>query len=259
VRRVKLAYDRQNQNSLLAGQTALVTGASSGVGRAIALALARQGANLCVVGRKPEALAETAAAAKQFSSVVSFELDLTDESSIRSLSHYFDRAGRLDILVHCAGIFHQNLMAQACVADFDRQYAINVRVPYMLSQRLLPLLTTSRGQIVFINSSVGHSVKRPEVGQYAATKHALKAVADSLREEVNQKGVRVLSVYLGRTATPMQRAICQREGREYRPETLLQPIDIASVVINALGLPPTAEVTDVFIRPMVNFSNAPAT
>jgi len=236
-----------------------VTGASSGVGRAIALALAREGANLCVVGRNPEALAETATAAKQFSSVVSFQLDLTDEGSIRSLSQHFDQAGRLDILVHSAGIFHQDLMAQACVDDLDRQYAINVRVPYMLSQRLLPLLTASRGQIVFINSSVGLSVKRPEVGQYAATKHALKAVADSLREEVNPKGIRVLSLYLGRTATPTQGAIFQREGRDYRPETLLQPIDIASVVINALSLPPTAEVTDISIRPMVNFSSPPVT
>jgi NAD(P)-dependent dehydrogenase (short-subunit alcohol dehydrogenase family) len=210
------------------------------------------------VGRNPEALAETAAAAEQFSSVVRFQLDLRSEDSMQSLFQHLEQAGKLDILVHCAGIFHQDLMAQASVDDLDQQYAINVRAPYVLSQRLLPLLTASRGQIVFINSSVGLSVRRPEVGQYAATKHALKAVADSLREEVNQKGVRVLTVYLGRTATPTQRAIFREEGRVYRPETLLQPIDIASVVVNALSLPATAEVTDVSIRPMVNFSNSPA-
>jgi len=252
-----LARDRQDENSCLVGRTALVTGASSGVGRAIALALARQGANLCIVGRNPEALAETAAAAEHSSSVVKFQVDLTDDDKIQSLFQHLEQAGGLDILVHSAGIFHQNLMAQACVDDLDQQYAINVHAPYVLTQRLLPLLTARRGQIVFINSSVGLSVRRPEVGQYAATKHALKAVADSLREEVNQKGVRVLTVYLGRTATPTQRAIFREEGRVYRPETLLQPIDIASVVLNVLSLPPTAEVTDVSIRPMMNFSSSP--
>jgi NADP-dependent 3-hydroxy acid dehydrogenase YdfG len=87
------------------------------------------------------------------------------------------------------------------------------------------------------------------VGQYAATKHALKAITDSLREEVNSDGIRVLSVFNGRTATPMQAAVHAVEGRAYCPEKLIQPDDIASVVIHALSLPGTAEITDVQIRP----------
>jgi NADP-dependent 3-hydroxy acid dehydrogenase YdfG len=141
-------------------------------------------------------------------------------------------------------------MERARLTDFDFQYATNVRAPYALTQRLLPSLMAARGQIVFINSSVGLTAKRPDIGQYAATKHALKAIADSLREEVNPKGLRVLTVYLGRTATPMQETISRQEGRAYHPETLLQPEDVASVVLNALMLPPTAEVTDISIRPM---------
>lgn len=211
---------------------------------------------MCVVGRNQQTLAETVAAGQQDSEIVSYPLDLTDDDNLQSLIQHFEENGKLDILVHSAGTFHQDLMAQASVADLDQQYAINVRAPYVLSKLLLPLLTANRGQIVFINSSIGLSVRRPEVGQYAATKHALKAVADSLREEVNPKGVRVLSVYLGRTATPTQEAIFRAEGRVYRPETLLQPSDIASVVVNALSLPATAEVTDISIRPMVNFSAA---
>jgi NADP-dependent 3-hydroxy acid dehydrogenase YdfG len=241
------------ESSPLVASTALVTGASSGIGRAIALELARQGANLCVVGRNAEALAETAAAASRFSSVESLQLDITDDHQVASLFQRFEQVEKLDILVHSAGIFQKDLMAQGRVEDLDRQYAINVRAPYVLSQRLLPQLTANRGQIVFINSSAGLAAKRPDFGQYAATKHALKAVADSLREEVNHKGIRVLTVYLGRTATPTQERIFREEGRTYRPETLLQPSDIASVVINALSLPRTAEVTDISIRPMVNF------
>ena len=142
-------------------------------------------------------------------------------------------------------------MERADIEDLDLQYATNIRAPYMLTKCLLPLLLTARGQIVFINSSVGLAAKRPDIGQYGATKHALKAIADSLREEVNARGIRVLTMYLGRTATPMQEALHAREGRTYRPEQLLQPEDVASMVVQALKLPATAEVTDMSIRPMI--------
>jgi NAD(P)-dependent dehydrogenase (short-subunit alcohol dehydrogenase family) len=229
-----------------------VTGASSGIGRAIALALSRQGVQLCVVGRDPVALAETVAAAQQNSQVTSFQIDLTVEQDLKPLLLYLEReAGRLDILIHSAGVAHQDPMERARIEDFDLQYATNVRAPYLLTKHLLPLLTTVRGQIVFVNSSVGLAARRPEVGQYSATKHALKAIADSLREEVNCKGIRVLTLYLGRTATPMQEALCRQEGKIYHPEALMQPEDVACVVVHALMLSATAEVTDISIRPMI--------
>lgn len=216
------------------------------------MALSRQGVQLCLIGRNPITLAETVAACRQFSRVTSFEIDLTVEENLKPLFLHLEReAGRLDILIHSAGAIHQAPMERARIEDFDVQYATNVRAPYVLTQRLLPLLTTARGQIVFINSSVGLVARRPEVGQYSATKHALKAIADSLREEVNPKGIRVLTVYLGRTATPMQEALYRQEGRVFHPEALLQPEDVASVVVHTLNLPPSAEVTDISIRPMI--------
>jgi NADP-dependent 3-hydroxy acid dehydrogenase YdfG len=140
-------------------------------------------------------------------------------------------------------------MDQASIADFDRQYSINVRAAYLLTQVFLSTLKLRYGQVVYVNSSAGLTA-RGGVGQYAATKHALKAIADSLREEVNESGVRVLSVYPGRTASPMQEAVYAAENKIYKPEHLMQPEDIASVVINALNLPRTAEVTDINIRPL---------
>jgi NADP-dependent 3-hydroxy acid dehydrogenase YdfG len=112
------------------------------------------------------------------------------------------------------------------------------------------MLVSSKGQVVFINSSLGLKA-RAGVSQYAATKHALKAVADSLRDECNASGVRVCSLYLGATATPMQAAIRAKQFREYKPQRLLQPDDVASLVISVLALPRTAEVTDIMVRPMV--------
>ena len=236
----------------LAGQVAVITGASSGIGRAIAIALSFHGVKLCLIGRDTKALADTVAAVKQSSGVRSFKLDLLDSKQFDLISQYLEEhSRRLDILIHCAGVIHQGTVEHARIEDFDAQYASNVRAPYLLTQHLLPMLKTAGGQIVFINSSAGLSARRPDIGQYAATKHALKAVADSLREEVNPTGIRVMTLFLGRTATPMQAKVCDAEGREYRPETLLQPDDVASVVAHCLALPRTAEVTDISIRPMI--------
>jgi len=251
VKDTKCASEQGYKPNHLAGQVAVVTGASSGIGRAIALALSHQGVQLCLIGRNPITLAETVAAAGQCSKVTSFLVDLTDQEKIQPLIHHLEAVGRLNILIHSAGVIRQGAMENSHIGDFDLQYVTNMRMPYLVTQRLLPLLACARGQIVFINSSVGLDVKRPEIGQYAATKHALKAMADSLREEVNPRGIRVLTVYLGRTATPMQEKLFQQDRREYHPETLLQPEDVASVVVHALMLSSTAEITDISIRPMI--------
>ena len=137
----------------------------------------------------------------------------------------------------------------ASVMELDNLYRINVRAPYALTKALLPAVRASHGQIVFINSSVG-LVARASVAAYAASKHALKAIADSLRSEVNADGVRVITVYPGRTATPQQQKIHNLEGKQYEPGRLLQPEDVAKAILNALAMPRTAEVTDISIRPM---------
>ena len=143
-------------------------------------------------------------------------------------------------------------VAEGSAENFSLHYRTNLLGPYLLTQQLLSLLLRRRGQIVFINSSVGLTA-RANIGQFAATKHGLKAIADSLRDEVNPAGVRVLSVYPGRTATPTQERLHTLEGRPYRPDRLLQPEDVASVVVNALCLPRTAEVTEIRIRSMMKF------
>lgn len=232
-------------------QIAVVTGASSGIGKAIALSLAVQGTNLGLVGRKVESLEVIAESARKVAPrVLSYRADLTVEEDIRELAADLQRDfGCIDILVHSAGAISLGKIETAPVQDLDFQYRTNVRAPYVLTQSLLPLIRSRQGQIVFINSSAGLS-GRANAGQYSATKHALKAVADSLREEVNADGLRVLSMFLGRTATPMQAALHELEGRPYNIHRLMQPEDVATVVMNALTLPRTAEVTDVSMRPL---------
>ena len=231
-------------------QVSVITGASSGIGRAIALGLAAQGSTLCLVGRRIEALEVVAEAARALAaSVCCYCADLSLDEQVRALAVQLAGMDRIDVLIHSAGAIAMGPIESAAAEELDRQYRINVRAPYLLTQALLPTLKRSRGQIVFINSSAGLAA-RPNTSQFCATQHAFKALADSLRAEVNGDGIRVLSVYPGRTATSRQAAMYAKTGSEYRPELLLQPEDIASVVLNAVSLPRTAEVTDISIRPM---------
>ncbi len=236
-----------------AGQTAVVTGASSGIGHAIARALGAGGAHLCLVGRRRPALAAFEGAGPAGDAeVLSYTADLAIENEIRACAGALQRdVGPIDILVHSAGVIALGAIATTPVDELDRQYRVNLRAPYLMTQCLLPLLEPRQGQIVFINSSI-YLNTRALVGPYAATKYALKALADSLRLEVNPRGLRVISIFPGRTASPMQAAVHAGEGRFYRPERLLQPADVAATVVQALALPRTAEVTDIHIRPFQN-------
>jgi NAD(P)-dependent dehydrogenase (short-subunit alcohol dehydrogenase family) len=236
----------------LKDQVAVVTGASQGIGRAIALTLADHRASLCLVGRDPGTLAAVAERARTTSShVICHRADLTDDDDVLGLASSVEREfGHADVLVLCAGAYARGEIETVPADDLDALYRANVHAPYVLTRALLPLLRRRRGQIVFVNSTVG--LRAPGgVSQFAATQHALKALADGLREEVNPLGIRVLTVHPGRTATPRQEAIHAMEGKPYHPERLLQPDDVATMVVAALALPRTAEVTDFTIRPML--------
>jgi NAD(P)-dependent dehydrogenase (short-subunit alcohol dehydrogenase family) len=235
------------------GRVALVTGASRGIGRAVALALAREGARLALGGRNARALAATAADAEAAGSaeVRTYTADLASGPAVESMCAQLGRDfDGLDVLVHSAAVIATGAHDASSIDDFDRQYSTNVRAPYLLTQRLLPHLRARRGQVVFVNSTAALRTSAG-AGQYAATKQALRAIADTLREEVNRDGVRVLTMFLGRTATPMQQALHQAEGKCYHAERLIQPEDVAGVMLALLKLPATAEVTDVVMRPMM--------
>jgi NADP-dependent 3-hydroxy acid dehydrogenase YdfG len=233
-------------------QICFVTGATSGIGRAIVLALSEPGTTFGLAGRDLERLSAISREARARSArVLEYRLDLCCEDDIhRAVSDFGERFEGVDVLILSAGAFRMGPIAGAPILDLDLLYRTNVRGPYALTQAFLPKLIARRGQVVFINSSVGLTA-RAGVGAYAASKHASKAIADSLRAEVNGLGVRVISIYPGRTATPQQEKIHEQEGRPYQPDRLMQPEDIAKVVLNALSMPATAEVTDIQIRPML--------
>lgn len=232
----------------LDGNFVLVTGAGTGIGRAIAMRLLDAGARVMLTGRRREPLEAVAATSNR---ALAHPSDLSDDSQLAEVCDIVEREfGKLDVLVHNAALYERGHLADAHVTDFDALFRVNVRAPFVLTQRLLPLLRIRHGQIVFVNSTaVG--AKSASLSQYAATKQALQGLADSLRNEVNRDGIRVLSAYVGRTATPLQQRIFSAEGRDYKPERLLQPSDVAIAIVHALDMPPSAEITDLTIRPMM--------
>jgi|SRR5579883_1649061 len=229
---------------VLCDKLALVTGASGGVGSAIARALASEGCGLHLVGRDAGRLEQTAAAAREAgaASTKVHALDLELDEPLQRLLHSLSRESvPIDILVHSGGAYQRAEAAAATPEDFDRQYKVNLRAAFLLTQSLLTPLRARRGDIVFINSTQGLNASAA-VSQFAATQHGLTALADALRLELSKDGVRVLSLHLGRTATPRQERIFAAEGRPYQPERLIQPEDVATIVVAALRLPHRAQV-----------------
>lgn len=225
------------------GSVALVAGASSDIGRAIIGALIEAGAALVfALGRNATRLEEIAAGSR--GRVKSVIADLTE--GVEGVREWMLGQDRLDLLVLGSGIYERSRDP----SSLARQLAANVQGPYALLEAILPLLIRSKGLIVFVNSTQGLAAS-PGLGSYSATQHAMRALADSTREEFNAKGIRVTSIFLGRTATARQEAIFALEGRTYRPEVLIQPADVAGVVVALMGLPGTAEVTELKMRPRI--------
>ena len=232
-------------------KTAVISGATSGIGRAIARRLAADGYFLAVISRSEEAVSRLAGELQLESDRWrGFLADFASADSAENVaSELAATFAELDLLVHCAGWLESGTVEKDDGRLLDLHYRINARAPYLLCQRLLPALRRRQGQIVFINSSASQQSGKPELSAYVGSKLMLKGIADCLRQEVNADGIRVTSFYPGQTATPMQAQIQAAAGNDYRPERLMQPEDIAEMVMSTLALPRTAEVTDVAIRP----------
>jgi short-subunit dehydrogenase len=229
---------------------ALITGASSGIGRALAVALAEAYSPLILLGRDRERLTAVAREVEARGAEAQIELaDFAQPATVNDLGKRLAaRLSVLALLIHAAGDFSAEPVAQAEPGTLARLLAVNLESPHALTRALIRALGAGPGDLLFINSSaVRHG--RAGLSAYTASKAGLLALADTLRQELNPLGVRVSSVFLGATATPMQARICAAEGRPYRPELLLQPNDIAALVRAALQLPRSAELTDLHLRP----------
>ncbi|ETW23549.1 SDR family oxidoreductase [Mycobacterium gastri] len=218
--------------------TALITGASRGIGSAIATALA-PAHTLLLAGRPSERLDAVA----ERLGATTFPLDLADASTIEASCEVVDE---LDVLVHNAGLSIPGRVGDSHVDEWRATFDVNVFGAVALTLALLPALRQARGQVVFINSGAGRNVS-PGMASYSASKFALRAFADSLRAD--EPGLRVTTIFPGRTDTEMQRELVDFEGSDYDPARFLRAETVAAVVANVVATPPDGHVHEVVIRP----------
>lgn len=183
------------------GHRALITGAGSGIGRAVAVRLSELGCNVILVGRTRATLEETAELCPGETSVR--KCDLTDEGSILGLVRDVAQTGGLDILVNNAGIVQSGPLESIATKEFDAVMATNVRAPFILMRETLPLLRRSpAAEIINICSVVAHE-GYPNQSAYVASKHALCGLSKSFANEVYQDGIRVHLISPGGVLTDM--------------------------------------------------------
>jgi short-subunit dehydrogenase len=223
----------------------MVTGASSGIGHAIARALLTDGLHLYLVGRDANRLNQLARSCPERTTVVPADLATPDGITTAAKA----AGARLHVLVHSAGAYLRAPATALSAEQWEHLDRLNLYAPILLTAACRAALRATGGDVVFINSSVGLRPPK-EAAAYAAGKHALHAASDALRQELSPDGIRVLSVFPGRTDTSMQREVLQLEGRTPDPAALMRPDDVACMIMAALKLPRSAEVTDIIMRPM---------
>jgi short-subunit dehydrogenase len=223
--------------------THLVTGAGSGIGAVLADRLLERGDDLVLVARSSERAHDLRSDVPGATVLVA---DLADAGEVKALAT--ELPDRLDAVVHAAGVVDLGPVADLPTEVWQEQLAVNVIAPAVLTRVALPALRAAHGTVVFVNSGAGLSAS-PHWSAYAASKHALKALADALRAEEQEYGVRVTTVYPGRTATPMQQKVHDQEGRDYDAEAWIDPATVAGAILHVLDLGPDATISDLMIRP----------
>ena len=240
----------------LAGKVALVTGASSGIGEATAVALSAEGAAVAIAARRVDRLeALKGKLEADGATVLALELDVTDEAACsRAVERTVAGLGGLDIVVNNAGVMLLGPIEGADTEDWRRMIDTNVYGLIYLTHAALPHLLAHGGGHVVQVSSVAGRVARAGSGVYNATKFAVNAFSESLRQEVTTRGVRVTMVEPGAVATELQSHITHADTKAGIEQWIggmrpLQADDIARAVVYAVTQPPHVSVNELLIRP----------
>lgn len=239
-------------SNTLEGKVVLVTGASSGIGQATALALSKAGARVAVGARRADRLKTLAEDAP--GEVLVLELDVTDRQSVQdAVAATIERFGALDALVNNAGVMLSGMILDADTTEWTRMVETNLLGSMYAVHAALPHLLESRGAVVQISSTSGRASSAAS-GVYAATKFGITAFSEALRQEVTTQGVRVVVVEPGFVSTelashitdPDIQAMAKTMAESMRT---LQPEDIAGAVLYALTQPEHVAVNEILIRP----------
>jgi NADP-dependent 3-hydroxy acid dehydrogenase YdfG len=245
----------------LAGRVALVTGASSGIGEAAAIALAEAGADVAISARRADRLEALAKKIEAFGvKALALPGDVVDETVAteaveKTIAHF----GKLDILVNSAGIMHMGTVEATDLAEYRRVMDVNLMgTVYTCKAAIGPMKAQGHGDIVNISSQAGRKTG-PMVGAYAASKHALNAMSDSMRQEVGGFGIRVCVLMPGATTTEVATSITDPNFRaaiqtHVTKDGAVAASEIADAIVFVVSQPQRVNIDLISVRPTADTS-----
>jgi short-subunit dehydrogenase len=224
--------------------THLLTGAGSGIGAAVGHRLHDRGDQLVLLARSDE---RAAGLARDYPGADTLVADLSDPDGLERLLADAELPDTLDSVLHVAGAVELATVKDLSLGDLREQLDVNLVAPTVLTRACLPALRRAKGTVLFVNSTSGLRAN-PTWAAYAASKFGLRGLADALRAEEAEYGVRVTSVFPSRTATPMQEKVHAQEGKDYDPSEWITADTVAEAVLHVLDLPPEATIPELVVR-----------
>lgn len=247
----------------LSGRVALVTGASSGIGEAAALALAAAGAAVAVTARRADRLQQLVQRIESGGGrAVALPANVSEERAATGVvADTVERLGRLDILVNSAGVIQAGGVEHADLAEWRRVIEINLLAALYTSHAAIPhMKSQGGGDIINISSTAGRRASADFL-PYSVSKFGLTALSDGMRQELGQQGIRVCIIEPGATTTEVAEGITDQGSRErirqhVSKEGAMKPEDVAAAIMLAVSLPRRANVVQLQIRPTIDVAPA---
>ena len=233
-------------NKHLHGKKALITGASSGIGRAIALLFAEEGSDLCLVARREEELSKVASQCRTFGvTALHISADISDKIQVEEMTRKCTAAfNRIDILVNNAGYGKYGPFTTIPIEEWDRMWMVNVRGTVIVTQAIVPsMIVAKQGHIVNISSIHGIHTSA-NASAYCATKFAITGFTEALSKELWKDGIRVSAICPGGVLTSFLGVPPEEKNQEF-----LEPEEVAKVVLDVVTTPGKALITQVTVTP----------
>jgi NADP-dependent 3-hydroxy acid dehydrogenase YdfG len=236
---------------LITDKIVVITGASSGLGEATARHLAARGAKLAVAARRTERL--DALAAELGGDILVRTLDVTDRDAVKALvDAAVDRFGRIDVMVNNAGLMPLSPLDRLKIDDWDRMIDVNIKgVLYGIAAALPHMQAQKAGHIINVSSVAGHKV-RAGTAVYSATKHAVRALSEGLRQEVKPYNIRTTIISPGAVATELPDSVTEADVAENVRQNYRRAIpadSFARAVAYAIGQPEDVDINEILFRP----------
>jgi len=230
----------------LQGRKVLITGASSGIGKATALLFAKEGAGLCLVARRSKELSQVASECRDYGAkVLEIIADISDQKQVEKIARECLTAfDSINVLVNNAGYGKYGSFVLMPIEEWDRMWMVNVRGMVLVTQAIVPsMIATKDGHIVNISSTLG-IYPASNATAYCATKFAIRGFSEALSKELWKDGVKVSTVCPGGVLTPFLGISPDEKNQEY-----LEPEEVAEVILDVVTAPGKALVQQVIITP----------